>query len=65
MHIKELEVQAKRQEWHSVNATEYKGDATCNACGQPLPENMKADARRLFEETKQNKLAQIREITNH
>lgn len=58
---KEKEVVAKRQEWNDENAIEYKGDDTCHECGQLLPEERRANARKSFSESKQRKLIQIRE----
>lgn len=58
---REKEVVAKRQEWNDENAIEYKGDDTCHECGQLLPEERRANARKSFSESKQRKLIQIRE----
>jgi DNA repair exonuclease SbcCD ATPase subunit len=56
---KNNEVETKRKEWNDENAREYNGDDTCHECGQPLPEERRADARKLFDESKQKKLADI------
>ena len=56
---KETAIEAKRQEWHAENATEYKGDDTCQTCGQILPEETRANARQLFADAKEKKLAEI------
>jgi len=56
---KQKEVSDLRQTWFDENAKDYTGDDTCHSCGQPLPENMKFNARKLFSESKANKLAEI------
>lgn len=50
-----------RGKWTDENKKEFQGDETCHTCGQPLPENMKADAQRLFSESKQKILSEITE----
>jgi DNA repair exonuclease SbcCD ATPase subunit len=54
-------VESLRQAWAVENAKEYAGDDSCPRCGQPLPEEMKANARELFEATKRAALAAISE----
>jgi chromosome segregation ATPase len=56
---KQKEVSELRQTWFDENAKDYTGDDTCHSCGQPLPENLKSDARKLFSESKAKKLAEI------
>jgi DNA repair exonuclease SbcCD ATPase subunit len=53
------EVDSLRQKWHEENAKEYQGDDVCPTCARALPEDMKADARKLFTESKTKKLAEI------
>lgn len=57
--LKETSVVSMREAWHAENAKAYQGDETCHACGQDLPENMKADALNLFNKDKAAKLAEI------
>jgi DNA repair exonuclease SbcCD ATPase subunit len=52
---------ALRQTWHDENNKEFSGDDICHTCGQPLPEEIKADARKLFIDAKTKKLAEITE----
>ena len=52
---------AKRQEWNNENAVEYNGNDSCHECGQVLPEESRENARQLFSESKQKKLAQIKQ----
>jgi chromosome segregation ATPase len=54
----EEKISKMREFWYSENEKEYQGDDTCPTCRQLLPENMRADKRRLFEETKQATLQQ-------
>lgn len=56
---KRRDVAALRETWHAENAKEYTGSETCPTCEQPLPEHMKAEARRLFAQEKEKKLAEI------
>ena len=49
-----------RAEWHTEYATEMTDPGLCPHCGQPLPEEMKADARRRFDEGKQRRLKELR-----
>ena len=61
MQRKDEEVERLRAEWHAEYATQMTDPGTCPHCGQPLPEEMKADARRRFEEAKQKRLNALRE----
>ncbi|MDR3267090.1 MAG: hypothetical protein LBT24_05930, partial [Tannerella sp.] len=56
---KQKDVSELRQKWFDENAIEYNGDETCRFCNQPLPEHMKADAMKLFADSKEKKLAEI------
>ncbi len=56
---KNTEVREKRNEWHEENARAYTDGDFCPECGQPLPEDRRADTRKLFDESKQTKLAEI------
>lgn len=56
---KQKEVSDLRQTWFDENAKDYTGDDICHTCGQPLPESMKSDYRKLFAESKAKKLAEI------
>lgn len=58
---KDKAVVAKRQEWFDENAIEYNGDDTCHECGQVLPEERRSNARQSFADSKQKKLAQIKQ----
>lgn len=49
-----------RAEWHTEYATEMTDPGLCPHCLQPLPEEMKADARRRFDEGKQRRLKELR-----
>ncbi len=49
-----------RAEWHTEYATEMTDPGFCPHCCQPLPEEMKADARRRFDEGKQRRLKELR-----
>lgn len=40
-----------RKAWHEQNARTYNGETICPHCGQELPESMKADAEKKFNET--------------
>jgi DNA repair exonuclease SbcCD ATPase subunit len=51
-----------RCSWERENAKEYAGSDACATCGQPLPESMKADARRLFAEAKARELDTISKL---
>ncbi|MDR1652888.1 MAG: AAA family ATPase [Prevotellaceae bacterium] len=50
-----------RKMWHEENVKEYQGNDICPTCGQSLPENMKADARKLFADAKTKTLSEITE----
>ncbi len=56
---KKQEVEDLRKTWFDENAVDYTGDDTCHSCGQSLPDIMKADARKLFAESKAKKLSEI------
>ncbi len=45
-----------RGEWRTIKAKEYNGSDTCPHCGQLLPEDMRNEARRLFEEHRKKEL---------
>lgn len=57
---KNEEVERLRAEWHAEYATQMTDPGACPHCGQPLPEEMKADARRRFAEGKQRRLKELR-----
>ena len=40
-----------RKAWHEQNVRTYNGETICPHCGQELPESMKADAERKFNDT--------------
>lgn len=40
-----------RKAWHEQNARTYNGETICPHCGQELPESMKADAEKKFNDT--------------
>lgn len=40
-----------RKAWHEQNARTYNGETICPHCGQELPESMKADAEKRFNDT--------------
>ena len=50
-----------RNQWSEENSKEYENNGVCCTCGQPLPENMKEDARKLFYDEKAKKLSEISE----
>lgn len=50
-----------REEWYEANAKEYAGETTCPQCGQPLPEQMQADAKAIFIKHKKEELDAITE----
>lgn len=56
---KNAEVEKLRQSWYDENAVEYQGNDTCHECGQVLPEEMRANARQMFADSKAKKLAKI------
>ena len=56
---KKTEVDNLRKSWYDENAVEYQGDDICHECGQLLPEEMRANARQMFADSKAKKLAQI------
>lgn len=56
---KKTEVDNLRKSWYDENAVEYQGDDICHECGQVLPEEMRANARQMFADSKAKKLAQI------
>lgn len=56
---KKTEVDNLRKLWYDENAVEYQGDDICHECGQLLPEEMRANARQMFADSKAKKLAQI------
>jgi DNA repair exonuclease SbcCD ATPase subunit len=58
---KQKDIDRLRQTWNEENAKEYAGDEVCATCGQPLPEEMRAEACRLFTEAKEQKLSEITE----
>ncbi len=60
-HIKENEVASEelRQQWYAENEIEYSGDVDCHYCGQHLPEHMIDNARKIFNDSKANKLNSI------
>ena len=58
---KQKEAEDLRKQWYEENAKEYQGNDICPTCAQALPEEMKADARKLFADTKAKKLADITE----
>jgi hypothetical protein len=49
-----------RSQWYEENAKEYAGDDTCSLCGQPLPENLREQARKRFDEGKATLLEEIK-----
>jgi DNA repair exonuclease SbcCD ATPase subunit len=54
------ELEALRKEWQKVNAEEYVGSGeTCPCCKQPLPEDMKAGRKKLFDRSKTETLEEI------
>lgn len=56
---KNAEVEKLRQSWYDEDAVEYQGNDTCHECGQVLPEEMRANARQMFADSKAKKLAKI------
>jgi DNA repair exonuclease SbcCD ATPase subunit len=48
-----------RQKWHDENAKEYQGDDICPTCAQALPEEMKAEASRVFVTVRDAELSEI------
>lgn len=50
-----------REEWYKANSLTYAGETTCPQCGQPLPEQMQADAKALFLKHKKEELDAITE----
>lgn len=56
---KKTEVDNLRKSWYDENAVEYQGNDICHECGQLLPEEMRANARQMFADSKAKKLAQI------
>ena len=56
---KEAECERLRAEWSAESARPYTGDGVCPHCLQALPEEMQADARRRFEESKRERLSEI------
>lgn len=56
---KNTEVDNLRKSWYDENAVEYQGNDICHECGQLLPEEMRANARQMFADSKAKKLAQI------
>lgn len=55
-------VEAYRQDWLMENAKEYNGDKNCPTCHQPLPLEMVEESRKLFNDTKSQKLKDIQEL---
>ena len=62
---KEAECERLRAEWSAESARPYTGDGVCPHCLQALPEEMQADARRRFEESKRERLSEIQAAGNH
>lgn len=56
---KKTEVDNLRKSWYDENAVEYQSNDICHECGQLLPEEMRANARQMFADSKAKKLAQI------
>lgn len=50
-----------RDEWYKANSLTYAGETICPQCGQPLPEQMQADAKALFLKHKKEELDAITE----
>lgn len=48
-----------REAWYTANALTYAGETTCPHCGQPLPEQMQADAKAIFLKHKKEELDAI------
>ena len=48
-----------RRMWSAENAKGFDGAAACPTCGQPLPAEMREQARKRWEQAKADKLAQI------
>ena len=61
---KEAECERLRAEWSAESARPYTGDGVCPHCLQALPEEMQADARRRFEESKRVRLSEIQAAGN-
>lgn len=57
----EKELNGLREEWRTINASEYTGEDVCHHCGQKLPEEQIANARQIFDKDKSEKLATNRE----
>lgn len=60
-YIKEDETTSEklRQQWYDENEIEYSGDVDCHYCGQHLPDHMIDNARKIFQDSKANKLNSI------
>jgi DNA repair exonuclease SbcCD ATPase subunit len=56
---RQREVEGLRKAWADESAQEYPGSDSCPHCRQPLPEDMRAEARSLFENAKAAKLDEI------
>ena len=61
---KEAECERLRAEWSAESARPYTGDTVCPHCLQALPEEMQADARHRFEESKRERLSEIQAAGN-
>lgn len=64
VELKLKELEKLRQNWQSVNESEYTSSDLCSCCNQELPSVMKADARKLFSEAKAAKIASITDSGN-
>ena len=57
-----VRMQKLRDEWNAAAKKEMDEDATiCPNCGQPLPESMKEDAVKRFEQNKRNELQRLKD----
>lgn len=52
----EAKLDAARSEWMSIKAEQYPGTATCPACGQSLPPERQAEARKTWQEYQKRRL---------
>ncbi|KAA6303175.1 MAG: hypothetical protein EZS26_000778 [Candidatus Ordinivivax streblomastigis] len=57
-HI-EFQIEQLRKNWFIENEKEYTESDICPVCGQLLPEEKRADKRRIFDENKADKLEEI------
>lgn len=50
------QVEESRRRWSELRGKAYPGNAICPTCGQPLPPDKQADARKCWEEERDNQL---------